>query len=806
MIKTKALRKGNDGTEQGRALVFADQNISITKDGMNKVDLQAPLPANGMVGFYEIQNEIVFDGSESIVYSSPRLFTVMPHQIAGNISQFDFDNCAIVTSLGDEEIAGRLSSALNSAQILPIEGLTAGELLPVMQRNNLILLGGHISNELVNELINLGKIAASQWTIAGDASIEVVDDPFPGIAPSTNKAIVVAGFEQDDTYVAGLKLMKYLSSSLAPPALSSPANNAPSQPTTLSLAWTDTNLSPQEAGYKIRIKPEGGAYAYYPVGQDVTYKELTNLALSTTYNWNVQALGDGANTLDSPWANGGADWSFTTSAGSLVSEINVKQGTTDIPSGGLSDFGARKLGQTTQISFAIENTGEAQLDLNGSPIIIVQGLNAPEFSVHQQPVSPVNPDGSTVFIITFTPTTIGPNKQAYIDIMNTDSNENPYRINFTGTGLPSRKVDVDKDGQEDILWRYYGGGEIQGWNVAWLMHQSEAPLPQNLGIAQVKPEGMSTQSGTDPGASHPNPMAADKASASKPKKVYLTPQVGRASATAPRSSMRHASDIAKGTRTVGSAPAMTITGLGTMKITALESGAPVTLPTVQDTLWELAGAGDFDRDGNTDLLWRYYGSGDQQGLTVIWYMNGTEIDRYGFLPTVQDTDWRIEGTGDFNGDGILEILWRYYGTGDFQGWNIVWYLNGTEISDYGFPPAVTDLNWKVAGIGDFDGDGKAEPLLRYDGPGEFQGLNIIWYLDGMEIASYGFPPRVDDLTWKMDGAGDFDGDGKTDLLWRNYGPALQGWTVIWYMNGATPKGLPETLTSVYDINWRIVNR
>ena len=49
-------------------------------------------------------------------------------------------------------------------------------------------------------------------------------------------------------------------------------------------------------------------------------------------------------------------------------------------------------------------------------------------------------------------------------------------------------------------------------------------------------------------------------------------------------------------------------------------------------------------------------------------MNGTaSIGDYGFLPTVADTNWRIAGTGDFNGDGDTDILWRYYGTGGFQG-------------------------------------------------------------------------------------------------------------------------------------------
>jgi hypothetical protein len=77
----------------------------------------------------------------------------------------------------------------------------------------------------------------------------------------------------------------------------------------LNLQWSDTNSSPQEQGYRVRIKPEGGSY---PVGQNVTSYPVSGLSLYTKYYWNVQALGNGTSTLDSPWANSGVDWSFTT--------------------------------------------------------------------------------------------------------------------------------------------------------------------------------------------------------------------------------------------------------------------------------------------------------------------------------------------------------------------------------------------------------------------------------------------------------------------------------------------------------------
>jgi hypothetical protein len=36
--------------------------------------------------------------------------------------------------------------------------------------------------------------------------------------------------------------------------------------------------------------------------------------------------------------------------------------------------------------------------------------------------------------------------------------------------------------------------------------------------------------------------------------------------------------------------------------------------------WSIAGTGDFDGDGKTDLLWR-----DTLGNTAIWFMSGVQV-------------------------------------------------------------------------------------------------------------------------------------------------------------------------------------
>ncbi len=113
-------------------------------------------------------------------------------------------------------------------------------------------------------------------------------------------------------------------------------------------------------------------------------------------------------------------------------EITVKQEGTVIENGGTFSFNAHELGSITDKTFSIGNTGTADLILNGSPIITVTGTNNNQFSVQQQPLTPVHPDDTTQFILRFAPTSEG-YKTAAISITSNDTDKSPYVINLTGS-------------------------------------------------------------------------------------------------------------------------------------------------------------------------------------------------------------------------------------------------------------------------------------------------------------------------------------------------------------------------------------
>src|SRR5437667_638687 len=57
----------------------------------------------------------------------------------------------------------------------------------------------------------------------------------------------------------------------------------------------------------------------------------------------------------------------------------------------------------------------------------------------------------------------------------------------------------------------------------------------------------------------------------------------------------------------------------------------------------------------------------------------------------------------FSGSGKSDILWRNSSTGQ----NVLWLMNGATVASAPALPAVANLNWIIAGAGDFNGDGKA---------------------------------------------------------------------------------------------------
>ncbi len=200
-----------------------------------------------------------------------------------------------------------------------------------------------------------------------------------------------------------------------------------------------------------------------------------------------------------------------------------------------------------------------------------------------------------------------------------------------------------------------------------------------------------------------------------------------------------------------------------------EEGSPPHAPVTTD--WHVQGVGDFNGDFTSDFLWRQDGTGQ----VYVWEMKGQQVQTEGavFHAFVTD-DWHVQGVGDFNGDGNSDVLWRQDGSGQVY----VWEMNGQTVTDEGavaHAPVTSD--WHFQGVGDFNGDGNSDVLWRQDGSGQV----YVWEMNGQTVTDEGavaHAPVTDD--WHVQGIGDFNGDGNSDVLWRQDG---SGQVYLWEMNG-----------------------
>ena len=229
--------------------------------------------------------------------------------------------------------------------------------------------------------------------------------------------------------------------------------------------------------------------------------------------------------------------------------------------------------------------------------------------------------------------------------------------------------------------------------------------------------------------------------------------------------------------------------------TTLMGGESITPDRVADTNWKIAGTGDFNNDGHPDLLWHHLGT----GAIAAWLMNGSrQVAGVAISPDrVADTNWRIVATGDFNGDGKRDILWQHLTNRTLS----VWLMNGTFLIDGRTltPSTVATTDWLIVGTGDFNADGRADIVWQ----NQVNGLLSVWYMNGSTMIGGEAltPGQVPDSNWKIRAVGDVNQDGRPDLIWQHNG---NGNLAVWFMNGSRQiSGASFGPGTVPDLNWKI---
>ncbi len=137
-----------------------------------------------------------------------------------------------------------------------------------------------------------------------------------------------------------------------------------------------------------------------------------------------------------------------------------------------------------------------------------------------------------------------------------------------------------------------------------------------------------------------------------------------------------------------------------------------------------------------NLLWR----NSDTGQNVVWQLMKDFSQQPNSLTTVKDPNWQIAGNGDFNGDGTTDVLWRNKASGE----NVIWQMNGFSVQTSQLITQMKDLNWQIVGTGDFNNDGKSDILWRNKVSGE----NLIWKMNGFVQTSQSIA-QVKDPKWSV---------------------------------------------------------
>ena len=219
-------------------------------------------------------------------------------------------------------------------------------------------------------------------------------------------------------------------------------------------------------------------------------------------------------------------------------------------------------------------------------------------------------------------------------------------------------------------------------------------------------------------------------------------------------------------------------GLGTIDLSNLGAGGfTIQGDAVGDHAgWSVAGAGDINADGFDDIIVgapfgddggthageAYVIFGKPTGFGTIDLTNLSPAD--GFIirgdATEDRAGWSVSAAGDINGDGVADLI-----VGAPYGDNGA---NAAGEAYVIFGSTAFENYRDVAN--DFDGDGRSDVLWRNS-----DGIVTDWLgqINGTFIGNTASFTAGSE--WGIEGTGDFDGDGEDDILWRNDAGIVRTW-------------------------------
>jgi|GEM_PF-4017369 len=212
-----------------------------------------------------------------------------------------------------------------------------------------------------------------------------------------------------------------------------------------------------------------------------------------------------------------------------------------------------------------------------------------------------------------------------------------------------------------------------------------------------------------------------------------------------------------------------------------------TLSTTVSGSTNVIGTGLFNPDSATDgrnanILLQDSANGQLSVLTDIIGSNSTgpvAFSGAALNGSNYNANWKAIATGDFNGDASSDVLLWNSTTSTAE----IFTVKPNSTDAVGFVSSVNTVagpgaNWKPIATSDFNGDGKSDILWQNASTKQVE----VYLMDGSTVTNTPSAMATSNLT--AVGTGDFNGDGFSDVLFKN----ASGQAVVWFMYGTSHTG------------------
>jgi len=199
--------------------------------------------------------------------------------------------------------------------------------------------------------------------------------------------------------------------------------------------------------------------------------------------------------------------------------------------------------------------------------------------------------------------------------------------------------------------------------------------------------------------------------------------------------------------------------------------------TTSSNYGSVAGAGDVNGDGYSDVIVGASGANTYTGAAYLYYGNSTGLSTTaawtGAGPsTYSNYGYSVGSAGDVNGDGYSDIIVGTYAVGGNAGAAYVYYgrssAPATTASWSSTGAAGSYYGASVAGVGDVNGDGFTDVMVGAPGTGNYNGTAYLYYGRAVGLATTAAWTKSGTVSSLLGisvaAAGDINGDGFSDVV------------------------------------------